>query len=361
MIEIKEICETGETSETRRSMESAIPHESKVQLRAIMIATDFSSASDRALEYALSLARRYDAKIYLTHVVSNDAFAMMAPDLAMQSLRSMRQNAAEEFAGLMNTEQWRQVGYTLAIEEGPFWPTMESLIQKFKIDLIVAGTHGTGGVRKFVLGSSAEQIFRQSPVPVLIVGPAVEGESFLDTKFNNILLATDFGPGVEREAAYALSLAREHGARLHLLHVLPPVEDSSEAGLDQAKESAINQMKKLVPPEANRGCWPTYWLATGDPAEQILGMAQATRAGLIVSFSMSCGQVRWPGSMRATTQIGSRVSRPMTPLGAWSSSRVFFSGAWGAWSLAITSSVPSRRPAMMAWMSSSVRSGGDIL
>jgi nucleotide-binding universal stress UspA family protein len=41
-------------------------------------------------------------------------------------------------------------------------------------------------------------------------------------------------------------------------------------------------LKKLVPAESNRACLPTYWLATGDPAEQILGMAQATRAGLIV-------------------------------------------------------------------------------
>ncbi len=279
MIETKE---ARETNETKRNMESPVPQRMGTLLQRIMIATDFSAASDRALEYALSLARHYDSKVFLTHIVSTDAFTTMAPEMAMHSLQSLRQNAAQEFGELMSSPRWRDVRYALAIEEGPFWPTMESLIKKFKIDLIVAGTHGMGGVRKFVLGSTAEQIFRQSPVPVLIVGPAVEGEPYLETEINNILFATDFGPGVEHEAAYALSLAREHGARLHLLHVMAPPRDSSESALDQAKETAVHQMKKLVPAESNRVCWPAYWLATGDPAEQILAMADATRAGLIV-------------------------------------------------------------------------------
>ena len=87
-----------------------------------------------------------------------------------------------------------------------------------------------------------------------------------------------------------------------------------------------------------------------------------TRAGLIVSFSISCGQVRWPGSIRAVTQIGSSVSRPMMPLGAWSSSRIFFSGACGAWSVAITSSVPSLQAGEdRLARRRRVRSGGAIL
>jgi nucleotide-binding universal stress UspA family protein len=270
------------TSETAVSVETKAPQKNMVQLRKIMVATDFSSASDRALEYALSLARRYGSQVYLTHIVSTDPFAMMAPELAMRSLEKLRQNASQEFGEVMKSERLQNVRYALAIEEGPFWPTMESLIKRFKIDLIVAGTRGMGGVRKFVLGSTAEQIFRQARIPVLIVGPAVEGEPFYEAEFNNILFATDFGVGAGREAAYARSLAEEHGTRLNLLHVIPLPEDHSETALKQAKETALRQMKELAPAETNNLFMPRYWVAIGDPAEEILRMALATRAGLIV-------------------------------------------------------------------------------
>src|SRR5690606_26088805 len=42
-------------------------------------------------------------------------------------------------------------------------------IRKRKIDLVVMGTHGTSGIREYVVGSNAEKIVRQSPVPVLAI------------------------------------------------------------------------------------------------------------------------------------------------------------------------------------------------
>jgi hypothetical protein len=60
--------------------ESKLPLESKmVQLTNILVGTDFSPASERALDYALSLARRYEARIFLAHVITSDADVMMAP------------------------------------------------------------------------------------------------------------------------------------------------------------------------------------------------------------------------------------------------------------------------------------------
>ena len=51
----------------------------RVSLTAIMVTTDFSEVSDRALDYAVALARRYDARIYLTHVITADPFQFAEP------------------------------------------------------------------------------------------------------------------------------------------------------------------------------------------------------------------------------------------------------------------------------------------
>ena len=56
--------------------------EKKVSLTKIMVLTDFSAVSDWALQYALAIARRYDARIYLTHIISPDAYQLAEPGLA---------------------------------------------------------------------------------------------------------------------------------------------------------------------------------------------------------------------------------------------------------------------------------------
>lgn len=60
--------------------------EKKVSLTKIMVLTDFSAVSDLALQYALAIARRYDARIYLTHIISPDAYQLAEPTLAELSL-----------------------------------------------------------------------------------------------------------------------------------------------------------------------------------------------------------------------------------------------------------------------------------
>jgi hypothetical protein len=68
-----------------------------------------------------------------------------------------------------------------------------------------------------------------------------------------------------------------------------------------------------------------------------------------------------PGSTKSLYTRRSAVSRPTTPKGARSNSLSFSAGVWGAWSVAMQSSVPSTRPSTIAWRSPSQRSGGFIL
>jgi nucleotide-binding universal stress UspA family protein len=256
-----------------------------VSLSKIMVATDFSSASDRALEFAVSIARRFKSKIYLTHVMTIDGYPMIGRELAASSLEELRDEAQEKLTKIVESGRLYGVRREAIIEEGTLCATIGSLVERYKVDLLILGTHGVSGVRKLVIGSGAEQIFRQSRIPVLTVGPHVTGEPLYEAEFKNILFATDFGPAVNREAAYAFALAQEHRASLTLLSVVPFVEDYSEETVSRRRDWISRQLKEFVPAKVRLTCKPEFLIVVGDPVDEILQWAEKTKADLIVMGS----------------------------------------------------------------------------
>jgi nucleotide-binding universal stress UspA family protein len=246
-----------------------------ISLARIMLATDFSPNSDRALEYALSRARRHGSRIYLAHVI--DADPMMAPEV-MASWGEKQQLAAKNALDQIEASgRMMGVPFEILVERGPVWPTLEALIAKHKIDLVVVGARGIGAVQKLLIGSTAEQIFRQTRVPVLTVGPRTDDEPFYEMEFKTILFSTDFGPEVDREAAYAFFLAQEHRSRLTVLHVTHGKKPVGE----REKEAITEEMQELIP-AGELHCLPVFRVVNGDPAEEILKVSQETRANLIL-------------------------------------------------------------------------------
>jgi len=254
----------------------------KIQLSKILVATDFSPFSNRALEYASSFARRYESHIFLTHVISPDAYPLAAPEVTVGLIRTQRREAEDHIQQMLFSGCLKDIPHDVLIEEGALWPALQKVIQRQKIDLVVVATHGMGAVQKLVIGSGAEQIFRQSVVPVLTVGPSVDGRAEPDIAFKHILFATDFGLGAEREAAYAFSLGQEHDATVTLLHVLHHLDDYSEDGLILRREAVKRQLQDLVPSGAEVWCNTQFRMAVGDPATEILHFAQENNVDLIV-------------------------------------------------------------------------------
>ena len=252
----------------------------QVSFSKIMVATDFSPASERALEYAISIARRFGSKIYLSHVITLDGYPMIAPEIAAKTIDASRGKAEENFARIVESGGLHGIEYHTNFVEGAFWPTLDSLINECKIDLLVLGTRGLGDVKKVILGSGAEEAFRQARIPVLTVGPHAKDESLGKTEFKKILFATDFGPGVDREAAYAFALAQEHHARITLLNVVPYVEEFSDEAVTNRRNWVVRQLKELVPAKTNLEQEPEFMMIIGDPVEEILRWAD--KADLIV-------------------------------------------------------------------------------
>ncbi len=172
--------------------------------------------------------------------------------------------------------------HEVLMEEGNVWPVLEKLIIEHEIDLVIVGTHGRGKVQKILIGSVAEEIFRQAECAVLTVGPAFKSDAAKEIELHNILFATDFGPGAEKAAAHAFSLAQEHGARLSLLHVIESAAAYTEESVARQREINIVRMKQLMPKDSENWCRPEFRVTFGAAVEEILHAAKELNADLIV-------------------------------------------------------------------------------
>jgi len=196
----------------------ALSTKPEVLLKNIVVATDFSPASEAALDRAIGIARHYGSKILLVHAVE----AVSQPHSQEEAeARGTRRLAEAEWRLLREAEKCTNVECERHLLSGTAVEVVEQFLAIDHTDLIVVGTHGTKGFRKLLMGSVAEQIFRHVRCPVLVIGPSArEGKTNWDPK--RILLATDLQSDESRTVAYATALATEHGARLALLHVTSP-------------------------------------------------------------------------------------------------------------------------------------------
>ncbi len=255
----------------------------KIAVSRILFATDFSPYSDTALPYAAAIARKYGAKVYGTHVVSSEDYLFTTPDVWPAHLEKGDELQQEITARI--EEQLRGLPHEVLFGAGDVWSVLSRQIQENNIELVVLGTHGRTGARKMLVGSVAEKVFRQSPCPVLSIGPNVPWRIDGDICFENILLATDFGKESLAALPFALSLAEEGKTRLTLLHVAE-VPTSAEADLERLRASLKRRLTDSVPPEAEERCSVEciveFRRTFVSPAEQILEMARNREVDLIV-------------------------------------------------------------------------------
>lgn len=244
----------------------------------VLFPTDFTQASQAALPLVRAIAHSYGSKIWVTHAVAPHppVFLPMEPiPLAMDTQWHGAQQSLDRFSdqGPLDDTPHMEV-----LERGELWNVLEDQIQRHKIDLIVLGTHGRHGLKKFVFGSAAEQIFRRASCPVLTVGPHVARPQEPAT-FRSIIAAIDFSVGSLQALPYALSLAEENQAELVLLHVIPlvPIEHQ-----ESVAASARTRLEELLPADASDWCRPECLVRFEFPAEGILNLAETRHADLIV-------------------------------------------------------------------------------
>lgn len=254
----------------------------RVRLRNILIATDFSPASEAALNHAIFIARRFDSQLFIAHIISPASYGSVPGEAAAAASELTRHQAEREMTNLLISGRLRGLPHQVLVEEGAFWPVLSGMIRDHDIDLVVAGTHGRKGARKVFLGSVAEEIFRRAECPVLTVGPKVTGTGEVEAQLRQIVYATEFSPTSERALAYALSLAQEHQARLTLLHVVPEGPELEARGTAFLREYYAERLRRAVALDNQLGAETEPTVEFGNAAEKILGAARDRQADLII-------------------------------------------------------------------------------
>jgi nucleotide-binding universal stress UspA family protein len=265
--------------------------------RHILVATDFSEASRRALCEARGLATEHNAQLSLVHVLQpNRNYGALdnPPELDLERI-----SAEKQIKALVDELGAQQKIETTLVKHGPVAEQVASVIREQGIDLLVIGTRGRGGLQKLALGSVAEELLRIAPCPVMTIGPkATVATVTHHNGFHKILFATDFGKGSALALPLALGLARAQQAKLILLHMIPPMPATSaslsayapaDAAADEmmqwgesSRKRCIQQLREFLPGETGLEQEPEYVVGTDFLAEGILVASARFGVDLIV-------------------------------------------------------------------------------
>jgi nucleotide-binding universal stress UspA family protein len=243
----------------------------RLKLDTVLVATDFSPASKRAMLYAMSIARRHNSKLVIAHVPSSHSERAV-----MDAWRAGQTAVTKHYlAGDLD-----HIEHQLVVKAGDVWPVLSAIVSEHNVDLIIVGTRGRTGVRKLILGSVAEAIFRQSPCPVLTVGPNSNQDPHIGPE--RILASTGFASHSLLAVQYAVRLAQELHSSLALLHVVTKFQEANSEEMRRLRREREARLRELVPADLHLRVPPCFFVAFGTAIEKILATASEWNANLIV-------------------------------------------------------------------------------
>jgi nucleotide-binding universal stress UspA family protein len=148
-----------------------------MSFKHIVVATDFSDCSQRALDLALEIAAKFESKLTLVHSWEAPSYAYASGVFVMTDLIAPIEQAAASLLDIATTElKTRMPTAESMIRCGVAWEEILAAASLVHADLIVLGTHGRRGLHRALLGSVAEKVVRLATVPVLAAHGARSSE-----------------------------------------------------------------------------------------------------------------------------------------------------------------------------------------
>lgn len=224
-------------------------------INKILVPTDFSACSEKALQKAMKLAKFYFAELHIIHVTvlpTPDPYTFTFPDMfdlkdvVLKKIKDQLNEMKDHIEGI-NVKISEDSGYTVS-------PFVERYVEENKIDLVVIGTHGHTGFERKLLGSTSEEILRFVKCPVMTVH---HESSPLDT-IKRICVPVDYSEESKKSIKIAVEFAKHWNAELEILHVvlnvnkipylMPP--SRLEDDIVERSETALEKfIEDLIPKE----------------------------------------------------------------------------------------------------------------
>ena len=300
-------------------------------VRSILCPVDFSEQSRQALLWASAIAQHRGGELTVLSVVEPLLAQAAGIRLGVDLARTEAEPALREFVEATLPERVRQASHVrMEVTVGDPSEAILQTARRLKAGLIVMGTHGLGGFRKLLLGSTTEQVLRRTEWPVLAVpagavsAPAVEHPG---VQLRKILLATDFRESAMAATQWAGDLASDIGVPLVLAHVVEPVVVPPRwQGLvaDFESERIASGQRMLARLSASfRDTHSDCVVSVGRPADTIASLAVEHGAGLVVMglANSEDSEPRNPGSIAYRVLRIAHVAVVVVPASAASRAR----------------------------------------
>lgn len=184
-------------------------------MKHILVPTDFSDNSRRAVDFAASLAEKTGASLFLLHA------------LIPGSSRLMEKRAAAKMGVIkrkLKIVYGQKLNYSILISEGKLNKVIETIEKEKKIDFIVMGTKGVSNLRKAIFGSNTEKMMTAATCPLL----AIPGD-YMVKQVMNMAYATDYSSPEIPIVKGIAKLAALFGANLMLVHIMGKAENNPSA------------------------------------------------------------------------------------------------------------------------------------
>ena len=190
-------------------------------MKRLLMATDLSARSDRALDRALDLSRTLNAGLTIVHVVDDYQPSSMADAQKFEAEAALRDHVARiasDDGDRIKTE----------IVFGKNYVEILALAERVGADLIVVGMHRNNAVGDMFRGTTVERIIRASSVPVLLVRDRA------DTPYENVMVGVDFSVYSRRAVEFAVGLVPS--GQFHLVHAYDVPFKGFLSGQDARRE-----------------------------------------------------------------------------------------------------------------------------
>ncbi|MBN2466565.1 MAG: universal stress protein [Deltaproteobacteria bacterium] len=219
------------------------------KIENIICTTDFSDSANHTIPYGIALAREFDAKLYLCHVIDlTTASRYGEAVVALEELKQqMRGYAHEQLHRLMQdqTVTWEPlIGIGNAADE------IARLAVSKNTDIIISATHGRSGLKRSILGSVTARLMREVTCPLLVVrSPEHDFVQSADSKvmLNKILVGCDFSSDSLLALQKGFDLARRFHSVLHLVHVIePPIYNQLLQSTLESEQTTQQELKSRL-------------------------------------------------------------------------------------------------------------------
>lgn len=275
----------------------------------ILVATDLTDL-EYLIPHAVAQGRACGAALTLVHVIPpGEALSLNARAIPWEDAAAMAHEASQRLERAAAGIRDGGTPCDVLVMHGFPREKIAQAARDLGAGRIIAGTHGRRHLRRFILGSVANEILRSAEVPVYTIGPhAHEASSFGAPQ--RILHPVSLSAGFQESARMAFDIAQFYRAEITLLHVLNE-ELRAQPDLGRILEWTKSEMKRLIPAEANLWTHARVRVEIGDVVEQVLEVAAEASADLIV-LGVTPEATFWP--IRSDDTVYKVIAQAKSPV-----------------------------------------------